>query len=207
MDADTVRYALSTLAQTSGTLVAFLGAIGLYQLQALENRRREAESNLRRLIATHTFGHSNVERITDLEVYTHVERILRSTPETLLLEERKAISQVALEQSVVQEVRRRRTETLIILYVFVIIQLVAIGASLIGFTHIHQLVGRAWAEIAFTFLSALVVFTTAGMIGELLGPLADQFYKHVLRHLWGFLKYPYRIVVRRLRKSGGEGSE
>jgi hypothetical protein len=78
---------------------------------------------------------------------------------------------------------------------------------LIGFTHIHQLAGKSWADIAFVWLSGLVIFTTLGMLGELSGPLVGQFYKYVLRHLWGFLRYPYSIVERRLRKSGGNDSE
>jgi hypothetical protein len=44
----TVLYALSTLAQTCAALAAFVGAVGLYRLQILRGRRREAEFELRR---------------------------------------------------------------------------------------------------------------------------------------------------------------
>ena len=42
MERTDLLYALSTLAQTCAALAAFIGAIGLYQIQALRNRHLSA---------------------------------------------------------------------------------------------------------------------------------------------------------------------
>jgi len=41
MSETTLLYLLSTLAQTCAALAAFVGAIGLYRLQSLRDRRRD----------------------------------------------------------------------------------------------------------------------------------------------------------------------
>jgi len=46
MDKDTILYALSTLAQTCAALAAFIGAIGLYRLQSLKQRRSDIYNNI-----------------------------------------------------------------------------------------------------------------------------------------------------------------
>jgi len=49
MERDAILYALSTFAQTCAALAALIGAIGLYRLQFLRDRRR---SLLRDIAAT-----------------------------------------------------------------------------------------------------------------------------------------------------------
>lgn len=47
MDQTAVLYALSTLAQTCAALAAFVGAVGLFRLQAIRDQRRDAEREMR----------------------------------------------------------------------------------------------------------------------------------------------------------------
>jgi hypothetical protein len=44
-----VLYALSTLAQTCAALAAFVGAVGVFRLQAIRDRRRDLEREMRAL--------------------------------------------------------------------------------------------------------------------------------------------------------------
>jgi hypothetical protein len=120
----TILYALSTLAQTCAALAAFVGAVGLYRLQSLRDRRRDLlrdiEGNL---------GH------------------LPTTEEVLLDEARRQAPDRRLLTPLLQEAEQmphRLRQSRRSLVAFEGWNLLVIFAALVGFNHVTALAACRW---------------------------------------------------------------
>jgi hypothetical protein len=60
MDKGTALYALTTLAQTCAALAAFVGAVGVFRIQSLEQGRQTVLENIRAHMGNPTMTHSGV---------------------------------------------------------------------------------------------------------------------------------------------------
>jgi hypothetical protein len=115
-----ILYALSTLAQTCAALAAFVGAVGLYRLQALRDRRRDL---LRDILDN--LGHRS------------------STEEAVLVEARRHASDRPQLAELLQEAEQipgRLRHSRGSLVAFEAWNLVVIGATLVGFNYVSPLV-------------------------------------------------------------------
>jgi len=74
-----ILYALSTLAQTCAALAAFVGAVGLFRLQALRDGHQSAEERLRSSLVDVRFGAPEASRLPLADILRHVEAV-RANP-------------------------------------------------------------------------------------------------------------------------------
>ena len=75
MDKTTVLYALSTLAQTCAAVAAFVGAIGLFRIQALREGRQSAERNCRSVMGRADLNGADPQTIPFEDLRRHVARL------------------------------------------------------------------------------------------------------------------------------------
>jgi hypothetical protein len=130
-------YALSTLAQTCAALAAFVGAVGLFRLQSLRDRRRDLMGDIVR-----SMGH-------------------RPAPEeAVLVEARRQAPDRPGVAAFIQEwepIPGRLRQSRWSLMVFEVWNLLVIGATLVGFNYVSALVSRP--ALAFWVLWVAVVGT------------------------------------------------
>jgi hypothetical protein len=124
----TVLYALSTLAQTCAALAAFVGAVGLYRLQILRDRRREAEFELRRWS---DWQGRDIMRVTLDEINTAIDNPPSPNPPDLP-RARRARDEWAAFPPRIDQSRNA-------LIVFEAWNLLVIGVSLVGFNYVPSL--------------------------------------------------------------------
>jgi hypothetical protein len=120
----TILYALSTLAQTCAALAAFVGAVGLYRLQALRDRRRNLISAM-----SDNMGH---RAAPDEDVIAEARRHSPDRPALADL-----IRRVEPIPGLVADSRRS-------LIVFEAWNLLVILVSLVGFNHVAALAACPW---------------------------------------------------------------
>jgi hypothetical protein len=146
-----VFYALSTLGQTCAALAAFVGAVGLYRLQLLRNRQSEAEFELRRW-AEGAATSRDTWRSTLDEILAGLDNPALSNHPNL---PRARQARVAWDSFVPRLRRSRRA-----LVVFEGWNLFAILISLVGFAHVHRLVGQWWTPRALWCIAVITVMVT-----------------------------------------------
>ncbi len=129
MSETTVLYALSTAAQSCAALAAFVGAVGLYRLQALRDRHREV-FNMIAAVLRHT------PATTAENLLAEARRRERDHPQVTLL--------IAEYEGLPGRLRISRRS----LIVFEVWNLLVVGASLVGFNHVPRLVGSWWMSWA-----------------------------------------------------------
>jgi hypothetical protein len=136
-------YALSTLAQTCAALAAFVGAVGLFRVERLMERRKDTAENLRSLAADAQILSRTIWM--SLAMQTVVERVDEAVAR------RGGEPGVAAAGAVLQEWRgfdARVANSRWWLVVFEGWNLLVIGASLVGFNYVGLLVmspGTFWA--------------------------------------------------------------
>jgi len=141
MERDAVLYALSTLAQTCAALAAFVGAVGLYRLQVLRDRRRTTENEMRGLAALAGLGVDH--RVVSLRrIIAVVEDVRRTRAEQV--EAAELLRAFEAWQAIPPVLRRSQWA----LIVFEGWNLLVIGASLVGFNYIPLLVSSPWTFCA-----------------------------------------------------------
>ena len=140
----TVLYALSTFAQTCAALAAFVGAVGLYKLRLLADERERTRHNIYGSFGQTVMSRAEVPQIPLDEIIglatDYVERKLGLRP---MSEAYRARLEVELTKWKVDHPGRHWTATraLLILEGW---NLLLIGASLVGFSHVAVLAaGRA----------------------------------------------------------------
>lgn len=175
MDKDTLRYALSTLAQTDAALIAFLGAIGLYRLQFFNTRSRSVEQSLRGLASQSTYTTSQAASLSIIQLWAWAKRIADAKPEELSTDsERKVQSGVLLEFKAWMELNKLSARLTKIIIIFVSYHLVTIAASLLGFLFMDlAVVYQGWSWGIFFSLSLGAVLSTFLMLTELTGFLTS----------------------------------
>jgi hypothetical protein len=153
LNENTVLYALSTLAQTCAGLAAFVGAVGLFRLQALRESRQSAEENLRSLLVVSGALNAMQSKIFTLrEVLQRVEEV-RANPTFRLVEEAFVVWSTL-------EARARRSA--VTLSVFKAWNLLVILISIGAFAHVPVLTYQLWASLLL-WIIAIVTAIVSGV--------------------------------------------
>jgi hypothetical protein len=150
----TLLYALSTLAQTCAALSAFVGAVGIFYLQMLRDRRRDAERNLRDL-ARSWMGEGAIAESLD-EVLNTLSR-MADAPHPNLAPANQA-------RSACEAFGRRLRRSQPWLVVFEAWNLLVIAASLIGFNCVPSLASWRFTPWALGVAAVGTVTVTVGCV-------------------------------------------
>lgn len=135
-------YVLSTLAQTCAALAAFVGAVGIYRLQSLTNRRRDLHARIHQLTG-------NSPNMTDQQVLDSARKQEADIPGmAALLDEFYALAPVPRSSGLA-------------LVIFEAWNLLVIGASLVGFNYVPLLVSSPWTFWAVWVAAVGTVSVTA----------------------------------------------
>lgn len=156
MDATTILYAMSTLAQTCAALAAFVGAIGLYRLQMLKERRAETERTIRRLLMPRHVSLDWAFALPEEEVVGRARRVVEANDQA----DRPFIprlQELLSQWDAFPRQYQRRSRSLVI---FVGWNLLAIFLSLVGFTFVPNLVTNPLASFGLWALSVGTVVVT-----------------------------------------------
>lgn len=191
MGKTTLLYALSTLAQTCATLVAFIGALGLYRLQSLSGRANDTHRNLRGLLASvgkFEWKPEVLSLLPDHRVREIANNVI-AHPESPHEEQ--------IQESLSEELGRRealgrdvrRTQRLLIF--FGGWNLIVILLALVGFDFVAGLASCWLASLGLWVTAGVTVFTTGLMTLEVLGSLSDWMRYFRLERLLTCLERPY----------------
>ena len=153
-----VLYALSTLAQTCAALAAFVGAVGLFRLQALREGRRSAEQTLRSLLVDISFGASQAYALPLTEILAAAKWVGENAEKVGRDRAAKVIEAHTAWNGFGPGVHRSS----VALSVFETWNLLVILASLGGFAHVPALVCQSWTTWA-VWLIALVTVVVSGV--------------------------------------------
>ena len=140
----TLLYALSTLAQTCAALAAFVGAVGIFRLQAIRDGRRQAEHELRLQMIRHA-SINEADGMASSALLPAIENFratVRPLPPRLPSVEAARDRWLAFDRPLASS----RTALLL----FEVWNLLVIGASLVGFNYVSVLASSPW-----TFLGSL----------------------------------------------------
>jgi hypothetical protein len=154
-DAQTIiLYTLSTFAQACAALAAFVGAVGLFRLQSLRDRRRDVDGELR-VLAGRLTGRE-ADRIPHREVLMIVEAKQK--------EAGKDNDANVVEAADLHRERAALTPRLAMssraLLAFEAWNLIIIGLALIGFNYVPTLASAAWTATAIWLASLGTVSVT-----------------------------------------------
>lgn len=151
MSDQTVLYALSTLAQTCAALAAFVGAIGLFRLQALRERQRASEQSLRASLIDAYAGSNDVMFTLSIdEIVAQAERLPTDPSRQLGAARNRHVAEtLAAWQRFGPTIRR----VSIALAAFEAWNLFVILISLGGFAHVPALTGAVWVPWLLWFIA------------------------------------------------------
>lgn len=194
MNETALLYALSTLAQTCAALVAFVGALGLYRLQSLANRRQETERNLRSaLFLLEPESRLRTEMSPARQILERARR---------WRERHSSGSAPGGQEDILRQLEEylqhwenvgpdsRRTSRLLML--LVVWNLGVILVAMIAFDFISILKGCWFASFGLWVSVVGVIFFTALMLLEMLGSLPDWLKRLHLIRLLTWLEREYR---------------
>ena len=197
MNETTLLYALSTLAQTCAALVAFVGALGLYRLKSLDERRQDSEREFRSIYASQQGNPGWGQMVTTSDLIgmmrSHVRRF-RDGQDPRLGEYRAQQIEKHLGQWESVGPDQRRTGRLLIL--FGGWNLGAILLALLGFNFLPYLKDRWWASWTLGTTATGAVLVTGFMILELLGSFPDWMDRLGLARLRTWLERDYVAASR-----------
>jgi hypothetical protein len=128
-----ILYTLSTFAQTCAALAAFVGALGLYKLQSLSDRRRDVEDELRILAGRLTAREA--DRIPHREVLLIVEAKQKEAGKENDVNVVEA-ADLHRERAALTPLLARSSRALL---AFETWNLVVIGLALVGFNYVSAL--------------------------------------------------------------------
>ncbi len=132
-------YALSTLAQTCAALAAFVGAVGIYKLQLQGNEHVRNEQTIRGLLF-HILDRP--AQVMPLDEILQIARNQVANPNPALPASAPDILSRALAER--DDFPRRHWQVTTALFTFEGWNLLVIGASLVGFNYIPELVSSPW---------------------------------------------------------------
>jgi hypothetical protein len=132
----TVLYTLSTLAQTCAALAAFVGAVGLFRLQSLRDRHRDAEREL------HVLAGRLTGREQDRIPMREVLEIVSSESSRGTNDPNVSVAATLRAEWTTYPSRRRASSRALIL--FEVWNLLVIGVALVGFNHLAGLAACPW---------------------------------------------------------------
>lgn len=139
--ATTILYTLSTLAQTCAALAAFVGAVGLYRLQALSAEHARIEQQIRSLLAEGPL-HRDVAGTYPLGATIATARdVIDGTRQT----SPEIIDSLWDAMSAWDAYPSRHQRAGRALRAFEAWNLLVIGAALVGFNYVPALAASAWA--------------------------------------------------------------
>jgi hypothetical protein len=149
----TILYTLSTLAQTCAALAAFVGAVGLFRLQAIRDQRRDLEREMRSLAP---LMRQDFALTQPLQVVFEMVHKLVSSPATPEIEEKIRVFYLAVRDwwatgPLLHDSRRA-------LFAFEGWNLFVIAVSLVGFNHVAWL--ASW-EFTLWSLWPVAIITAA----------------------------------------------
>lgn len=173
MSTETLRYALSTLAQTCATLVALIGALGLYRLQSLSGKVHDTHRNLRGYLASvgkFEWKPEVLSLLPDRRV-REISRNAIAHPENPQQEKIQEALSEELEQRQALGRDTRRTQRLLIF--FGGWNLIVILFSLVGFDFVADLSGCWFTSLALWLSAGGTVFSIMFMTLEVVGSLPD----------------------------------
>ena len=136
----TVLYALSTFAQTCAALAAFVGAVGLFKLQLLANEHARVEHNIRGILGGTVTSRMEVSNLPLDEVIEIARSNSKEGPHAAPAT--SARLRVALAEWDRQPCRRTNATTALL--IFEGWNLLLIGFSLVGFSHVPAF-AACWA--------------------------------------------------------------
>ncbi len=139
MNDQAVFYALSTLAQTCAALAAFVGAVGVYRLQSLKDKRRGLLQSIYARRGNPT-----------------------EAPDTVVADAAKAQKDHQLQDLLTRYGRVAPTirRNVCALCVFEAWNLFVILISLAGFAHTHRLIGSWWTPRVLWCIAVITVIVT-----------------------------------------------
>lgn len=174
MSKDTLLYALSTVAQSSAALVAFLGALVLFRMQSLAARREDFFRNVRGLIAKTGKAEWKPEVVALLpnRKIRYIAKAIVDAPETDA--QREVQKRIQEEYDRLEGLGRdqRRTERLLICFGGLNLGIVLV--AVIGFDFVWLLTGCWWSSIGLWGAGVAIFISTMGMIFELTGSLGRK---------------------------------
>jgi len=135
-------YALSTLAQTCAALAAFVGAVGLYRLQSLHNRRRD--------LLRHIWESLGDLPAPEEDVLTEARRHMANRP---------ALAAMVRDVEPIPKHLQQSRQWLMALEAW---NLLVIGATLVGFNYVSGLASSAWTSGAL-WLTAVGTVAVTGL--------------------------------------------
>ena len=151
-----VLYVLSTLAQTAAALAGFVGAVGIFRLQVIRDRRRESEEDMRRLVAhPAVYGPEVAERMP-------LEHIVDRIEQAVVQADIPLASLASRKLETWRGLRDRLTRSTQGLVVFEAWNLVVIGASLVGFNYVPALATSSLLTFWALWVAALGTVAVTG---------------------------------------------
>ena len=163
MNENAVLYALSTLAQTCAALAAFVGAIGLFLLQLLRERRQATEVALRPSLVdvydNHDvvmYGHSTAEVVEQAQKARNDSS--RASGDRAQRIERAFKAYLSFAPAIRQSVR--------VLILFEGWNVMVIVMSLGGFAHVLTLTGASWASYLLWLIAVVTGVITGAAVGS-----------------------------------------
>jgi hypothetical protein len=139
MNENAVLYALSTLAQTCAALAAFVGAVGIFRLQALRDGRRQADHELRLQMIRH-ISINEAEAMPSSALRPAIEH-LRATMRPLP----PRLPDVDAAEARWTAFNPLLASSRIALFIFEAWNLLVIGVSVVGFNYVPVLMFTPWA--------------------------------------------------------------
>lgn len=142
MNDQAVFYALSTLAQTCAALAAFVGAVGVYRLQSLRDKRHGLLGSIRARRGNPTEDAKTL--------------VARAAAHAKAQKDHELQDLVTRHDQVAPTIRRNVSA----LCFFEAWNLFVILISLAGFAHTHRLVGSWWTPRALWCIAVITVIVT-----------------------------------------------
>ena len=137
----TVLYTLSTLAQTCAALAAFVGAVGLFRLQALSAEHTRTEQKIRSFMGEGPLSRDLARTYPLDPTIKRAREVLGGTVQTAP-EIVDSLRAAMLEWDAYPRRRRRANRALL---AFEVWNLIVVGAALVGFNHVPRLAATCWA--------------------------------------------------------------
>jgi hypothetical protein len=173
---ETLYYGLSTLAQSSAALLAFMGALVLFRLQSIEARRKDAYQDLRGLFVSIGEEPAAIalwpaKKLKE-DARPLIERIYPpSSLEGLNLKRDAARPRFQEWENQISNIARDQRRTQHLLVHFGIVNLAVIALSHLGFEFIWALYGEWVTSVLFLSSVALVAISSFLVILEIVGSI------------------------------------
>ncbi len=171
LEPDSVKWVLSTLAQTSAALVAFVGALGIFRLSQLQAKRSALDQEMRRFLVQ---AAQVTQARRDLVSNAHAQELLRK----LANEEGPCCSMSKEIIASVEKTGRDEKRTRRFLLAFGVFNLFLVFVSIAGMSMVSWLADQRWFRIFIVLAGFSASVGAAFILAQVLG------WVHALQSWW-----------------------